>query len=192
MEPIRVFKKEEHFTRGKFTEESTLKIYPDDDPLDPRVDYDNLGHMVCFHRRYKLGDDTNLNSEEFNGWDDLEKYLEEEYGAIIIIPLYLYDHSGLRMSVGDFMDRWDSGRVGFIYATFNDIQKEFGDTMPEAMSKARECLIQEVKTYDAYLSGDFVYYIIEDKDGEVIDSCGGFTELKDILDYTGFTMDEEV
>lgn len=33
----------------------TIKIYHDEDAESPR-DWDNLGEMVCFHRRYNLGD----------------------------------------------------------------------------------------------------------------------------------------
>lgn len=41
-------------TRGPYV----LVIQPDDDPLNPRED-DNFGKMVCFHRRYHLGDHHN-------------------------------------------------------------------------------------------------------------------------------------
>lgn len=34
----------------------TVKIRHDLDTESPRRDRDNLGHMVCFHRRYRLGD----------------------------------------------------------------------------------------------------------------------------------------
>ncbi len=39
---------------------------------------------------------------------------------IAILPLYLYDHSGISMSTGSFLGRavhaeWDSGQVGYIY-----------------------------------------------------------------------------
>ena len=40
--------------------------------------------------------------------------------------LYLYDHSGITMSTGSFCDSWDSGQVGFIYVTKEDIEKEYG------------------------------------------------------------------
>ena len=33
-----------------------LKIEYDDMPLNPRTDNDNFGTMVCWHRRYDLGD----------------------------------------------------------------------------------------------------------------------------------------
>ena len=29
----------------------------DNEPLNPRTDYDNFGRMVCWHNRYNLGDE---------------------------------------------------------------------------------------------------------------------------------------
>lgn len=44
----------------------------------------------------------------------------EKYGEVAVLPLYLYDHSGISMSTGSFVGRaqhaeWDSGQVGYIY-----------------------------------------------------------------------------
>lgn len=33
-----------------------LQVMYDTEPLNPREDYDNFGHMMCWHRRYNLGD----------------------------------------------------------------------------------------------------------------------------------------
>ena len=45
---------------------------------------------------------------------------------VAILPLYLYDHSGLTMSTNDFGDRWDSGCVGFIYMDKDTAMREIG------------------------------------------------------------------
>jgi hypothetical protein len=34
----------------------TINIFPDGDAPNPRKEFDSLGTMVCFHRRYNLGD----------------------------------------------------------------------------------------------------------------------------------------
>ena len=36
-----------------------LKIEVDDTPVNPRKDYENFGHMICWHGRYSLGDEHN-------------------------------------------------------------------------------------------------------------------------------------
>ena len=109
--------------------------------------------------------------------DDLKELLAEQ-NDIIILPLYLYDHSGLSMSTGSFVGRavhaeWDSGQVGYIYADYDDILNNFGQVTPETVKQAKECLEGEVEAYDAYLRGDcwgyrtFMY-------GHEMDSCWGF------------------
>ena len=42
----------------------TVRLIQDDQPFDPRTEQDNLGTMVCWHRRYKLGDEHNFDDPE--------------------------------------------------------------------------------------------------------------------------------
>jgi hypothetical protein len=148
----------------------TLKyeIKQDEDPESPR-EWGNLGIMVCFHKRYNLGDETDIKSSMFDGRDELKQHLEEEEGALHILPLYLMDHSGLAMSTSPFSCPWDSGQVGFIYATKETI--EMTGVSPENVEAG---LIAEVKIYDQFLTGDVWGYTIVDDDGEILDSCCGF------------------
>ena len=137
----------------------TLKIIPDDDPINPRTEYDNLGHMVCSHRRYILGDATpNIDFDKFNSWDHVEKYLQHIYEAAVILPLYLYDHSGLTMATTPFSCRWDSGQVGFIYVTRQEVLDEAPGNPKRLTKRAREwatkLLEGEVETYDQYQTGN--------------------------------------
>ena len=89
----------------------------------------------------------------------------------VVLPMYLYDHSGITMSVNEFSCPWDSGQVGFIYMTTEKIKEEFsGDE-----DKAKACLLSEVKEYDQYLTNDvWGYRIIEDQTDEEMESCWGF------------------
>jgi hypothetical protein len=125
--------------------------------------------MVCFHGRYNLGDKTDLKPEQFSGWDELEEHLKEECKATHILPLFLYEHGNITMNTSGFHCPWDSGQVGFIYATEETI-KESG-VNPEGVDK---WLQEEVKIYDQYLCGDVYGYIIEDTEGNHVDSCWGF------------------
>jgi len=139
-------------------------------------DWDNLGTMACFHGRYVLGDnDLGFKQSDFRSWDGMEKYLIEERKARIILPLFLLDHSGLRMKVGSFHDPWDSGQVGYIFVTADKIRKEYGvkRITKRVLALAEKCLRAEVETYDDFLSGS-VYGIVLKKGDEIKDSCWGF------------------
>jgi hypothetical protein len=157
----------------------TIEVCPDPDPMDPRKEFDNLGTMVCFHRRYELGDKLDLRAEDFRGWDEVEEHLRKSLGAGIVLPLYLYDHGGLRMKVGSFQGHlpqghaeFDSGQVGFIYITADKIREEFGDS--KSLEEVADYLRSEVDLYDDFLSGSVYDYRILDPNGEEVDACGGF------------------
>ena len=158
-----------------------LKIYQDPDPSDPRKDVDNFGTMVCFHRRYYLGDKTDLKSDQFSSWSDLKNHLVQKKNAGVIIPIFMIDHSGISIRAGrDFSDRdpgcWDSGQIGFIYVSKEDIRKEYSVKRlnKSVIEKARNFLMIEVQVYNDYLNGNVYGYEYENAAGEVIDSCWGF------------------
>lgn len=156
-----------------------LEIIQDEDPCNPRKDYDNFGTMLCWHRRYDLGDKHNYS-------DPSEVELPE---GSVVLPLYLYDHSGITMSTQPFSCKWDSGQVGIIYATPEQIRKEFvpqGGCITDAvLTNVKQCLINEVDTYDQYLRGDVWGYEIFriapvcehcgcKREDELVESCWGF------------------
>lgn len=156
-----------------------IRIEQDFNPLNPRTEFDNASKMVCFHSNYNIGDKHSLNSYDFKGWDGLRRYLIGQ-GAVVILPLYLYDHGIRTISTRSFARRahhaeWDSGQVGFIYFDRATIAKEFGHK--RVTEKIRKKLIRylenEVKTYDAYLTGDVFGYKVCKDDAE-LDSCWGF------------------
>lgn len=97
----------------------------------------------------------------------------------IVLPLYLYDHSGLSMSTSrggwPFTCPWDTSTVGFIYVTKDKVREEFGWKRITRKRHERivEYLRNEVSTYNQHLTGDVWYYIIEDDDGEYLESIGG-------------------
>ena len=154
----------------------TISIHIDEPPQNPRTEWDNFGKMVCFHRVYDLGDKHNLNKDQFSSWNELKEYLIKEEKAAVILPLYLYDHSGITMNTTPFSCPWDSGQVGFIYATREEIQEEYNITniTQKIHKKVADLLTSEVKTYDQYLTGEVYGYEITDSEEEFIDSCWGF------------------
>ena len=154
-----------------------LKIEQDTDPMNPRTDWDNLGTMVCFHKRYDLGDKTDYRSNDYDSWDELKEGIITNEGEVTILPLYLYDHSGITISTSPFDCNWDSGQIGFIFVSKYKMKKEGIDE-----TKVEEYLKREVETYDQYLTGEvYCYEVYEietcDKGHEhktLVESCGGY------------------
>lgn len=98
----------------------------------------------------------------------------------IILPLYLYDHSGITISCSPFSCPWDSGQVGFVWVSMDDVRKEYScrAVTKTIREKAIKCLQQEIETYDEYLTGQVYGYVVKDEDGEDLDSCWGFYGLE--------------
>jgi hypothetical protein len=161
-----------------------IKILHDPDAESPR-EWSNLGTLICWHRRYRLGDSHPFDSPEaflrdLAGASDqsdlsMDQLRDRAERKAIILPVFLYDHSGLAMNTIGFHCPWDSGQVGYVYVTLEAVRKEFGvKRVTKALrEKAEDILRGEIVSYDAYLGGRVYGYVIE-QDGEEIDACWGF------------------
>jgi hypothetical protein len=145
-----------------FNDGAVLEIHRDPEPPDPR-DWDNLGRMLCGHKRYVLGDKHPLPGskeslvwDRFGGWNAIEAHLRSFFNAKVVLPLYLMDHSGQTMQTQPFGDPWDSGQVGFIFATADDIRKNFlvKRLTKKHVEQTEKQLQQEVVTYNDYMQGN--------------------------------------
>jgi len=162
-----------------------VNIYYDDDGNEwnnPRNSECNLTTMVCWHPNYVLGDEqftdgdgrgaveTAFEPDHVRDMETLGRYLGIMRKAVCILPLYLYDHSGISISAGynpmTFDSQgWDTTIVGFVYTTHERITELCGDG---AEYHSDEWIIEQVrndvKHYDSYLRGECYGYIV-DEDG---------------------------
>lgn len=144
--------------------------------------------------------------ENGNGWrslmnrseDDAVKWADEKVNEIIrktvdkfyiYSPLYLYDHSGITISMRPFSCPWDSGQVGWIYVSIKRFKEETaraGKLKKDGINhelvkikhltkkdreRAYRYLEQETEIYNQYLAGDVYRFVIENEDGDQKDSC---------------------
>jgi hypothetical protein len=137
--------------------------------------------MVCCHKRYGLGDvmmrtatavlehiaqELKIDYDDTaDDWEDADLYALIEQRAVIL-PLFLFDHSGLSMSTSRPACPWDSGQVGYIWARLEDA--------------TAATLQAEVEVYSLYLQGDVYRYLVLDEDGTTIleENAGIFGEAE--------------
>lgn len=159
----------------------TVSVEQDTFGDSPR-DWDNLGTMVCWHNRYRLGDVDG--QKEYGDSNAFLEWIQEE--EALTLPLYLYDHSGLGMSTSNarypFSCPWDAGQVGWIYVLLEDVRKEYGDDSKGSKEIAVRCLHSEVLTYDQHLRGEVYGYSIEVVSREKCSQCGHVKERADVQD----------
>jgi len=67
-------------------------------------------------------------------------------------------------------------QIGWIVADKEKIRNEFNvkRISKKLEEKVKEILRNEVKIYNDYLMGNIYCYNVINKDGEIIDNCGGF------------------
>jgi len=136
------------------------QILQDTDIQDPRAAWDHIGVMYCEHNTHTLGD------------KDAEHPKNVDH--VCALPLYLYDHSGITMNTTGFSCPWDSGQVGAIYIPKVDADEWLKPDGTYDMPAMEKILKAEVTEYDQFLTGDVWGYVIENDEGEEVESCWGF------------------
>jgi len=163
-----------------------LEIFNDESPESPR-EWDNITTMICFHKRYNLGDKTDYKSSDFDSWDELKEQIESDNKVLMIKPLYMYDHSGITIKTSPFGCNWDSGQIGWVFITEKQYNYICGKDV-EYTDEKLECIINsEVHNYDQYLTGEVYGYTIYEietcslghEHRNVVESCGGYYDEKD-------------
>lgn len=157
----------------------TIKIFQDDFPISPREDY-NLGTIIHWSRNYELGE-IDGRKEDIDPHDFATIKIKE--GAVIL-PVYIYDHSGITINTTGFSCQWDSGQVGWIFADKDAIRKwyQVKNITKKLKERVREHLVSEIETFDKYIRGDVYGFTVEDEDGEGVDSCWGFYDEKECME----------
>lgn len=165
----------------------------------PEGGFDSIECPACEgfgQKKYDPDDDSPENEcPRCEGTGEVEPTLDEWLDArkaIAVMPLFVLDHSGLRIRTGNFRWRlenclsrddtasrgrfigdgagWDTSFVGFIYCTRERCDELGVEITPENIERQLE---GEVKEYDAYLSGDAGGWVVKNED-EVLDSCWGY------------------
>lgn len=155
----------------------TVAIHHDEDGsyADPR-DNDNLARLFCWHPDYKLGDEQ-FTQRDFDSMTEVVEHLRVERKAVVIVPLFLLDHSGISMRTGAPLDLekwtaadiearnrfigdgagWDTSHVGFAYVT-HERADELG--APHDLDHYVESIKSEVEEYDLFLRGEVYFYVV--------------------------------
>ncbi len=106
--------------------------------------------------------------------------LLNEVKEIVMLPIFMYEHGGCTISTGSFGDPWDSGQIGYIYTTKEDVLENTGCKEDVWRKYATQMLEDEIELYDKYIKGEvygFKLFHYDEDIGEweeTEDSCYGF------------------
>ena len=155
-----------------------LTITHDEYPENPRVEFCNLSNLILFHKRYRLGDKHNINSSDYNSFEEVKKAIKKKYNVYVIFPVYMYEHGNIALSLDEFSCPFDSGQIGFAIVTKEDFKKNYNLKIAYRSEKYLDSIISNIKAeladYQAYLNGEVYRFVIEDENGDLVESCSGF------------------
>jgi hypothetical protein len=184
---------------------NTLLLVNDEFPLNPMEDWDMLMKYYTWENRYIpmqkgasefsspeawynsiMGEDAFYKQKEKSQENnrsavgfayDLCANLDKK--GIYALPILKYEHGLVKYYIGDSVDRWDGGVVGFAWRDKKELCKEYGvkklsqKLKTETIEKVVE---SELKAYTNFANGEvYGFELYSREDGEdVIDSCYGF------------------
>jgi hypothetical protein len=165
---------------------------------NPR-DWSNVSTMLVNYRGYTLGDGENededgafyIERDDESVLVDPATYYRTVRGARVVMPLFVYEHSGITIRVGapirDAATRddvrstgrfvgddagWDTSFVGFVFDTPERVNECIGEDATNEQIEA--ALRSEVEVYASYLEGDVTYFSVEDDETGFYEACGGY------------------
>lgn len=177
-----------------------FQLFYDEDSESPRL-YDNVATILTWERNYNSPDENDDTFEEFaekHGVDVSQEYnLDSVMDAMreegyYVVPVYALHHGVSHYSTHDFHDPWDSGVAGIAFC-----KKQEG--LPDNDNYLRRIIDREVKTYDAWASGEIYGIARLSQDETVLEASAGYmmldnntTEtLKDMLSDVGIDIQDE-
>lgn len=147
---------------------------------DPLKEFDRLETIITTDNRYFTGDEI-IDDD----WEEKRKEIEDEGG--IVLPLYMLAHSIIHLSLDPFVDRWDSGCVGFVYVTREKLDDEYkGYTLEMAQECAQKCIEGDIKLINAYLEGNVYGIRMIDENNQEMDAIYGvIDDIDEIPKFVG-------
>jgi hypothetical protein len=182
------------------TNATTITVKYDINPMSPR-ELDDFTTLFSAHSRYaidqyegKKQDEVRLalaDSElvEYDDHDDyqvsdLYEIAQEARDTIAaVLPVYMYEHSGVTLNTSGFSCPWDSGQIGFICITKERAKELLGvsNLTEEHTQKLYETLEQEVAMLSKYLEGDIYTIEVNNERYEITEYCTSLMGYDDVL-----------
>lgn len=167
----------------------TVTVTDDPCPVDPREvwAYDFYADLVdaktqfpvffiaAWHRRYEFSYRLPF---QLKNMDDFNEFMHTECdnpkSHWKFLPLYMYEHGGIALSLNSFNDTFDSGQLGFI--VYNDDPDNYEKGGPILNENEVKIIVDEWFKYEQ--NGAYWYTITDDVDGEILSQNAGYYNLK--------------
>jgi len=167
-----------------------IVIENDDDPQNPRTEWDNLTEIHCCSSRYYLGEHNHKD------WDDCRAAIaEHKRNGAMVFQVFAYIHGSTHLSLESFHNAclpqghayFDSGPCGWIVVPKKGIMENWGGKKwtKKLREKAYDVAKGDIETFNQYLNGEVYGYIVDDGG----DSCWGYYSVEDAMDEAKSIVD---
>jgi len=162
--------------------EPRLKIYYDEDPMNPREDTNTTLFLLKSDDKAKEIIQKYLNT--CRNMSELKtavcKEITEKYGKIYYSCFITkYEHSGIALHQS-LESGFDSSFYGFAFITQAQVD-ETGLTVEKMDNEHLSNVVDnELNEYNSYLNNEIYRFELYDENGEFEDSYGGFYYIEDI------------
>lgn len=163
----------------------TINIEYDECPESPR-EWDDLSTIYSNHKRY---------SPDNHGIDEIivddeneEKGWRLNLDGMVALNVWMFEHSCCRFRTNELGEgnafgnemyaRFDSGWFGIIAMPIEKAKKEWGDNWEKMAKQYMKGCIGE---YCQWVNGQVYVYGIIAKNGEIVDSCGGYYDADEAM-----------
>jgi len=164
-----------------------INVDTDEYPAD-FFDCDRATLFVAWHRKYTL--ETPGTEKDFPNVEAFQSWLKRpENRGSIVMPWIMYEHGCIGFSTTraqyPFNCPWDSGQLGYLVMTPKEMRASFvvKRITKATREKAERLMLAELHEYECIVQGDVVCYLVQDAEGNVIDSCGGFVDFSASKNY---------
>jgi hypothetical protein len=141
-----------------------VKIEPYDGVTSLDDIADHFATFVLNHKRYSFPCNIEIDFDQFDSWDEVEGYLVKTYKPLAISRVFMMDHGNTYISLSDYNDSWDSGVIGFIMVTRENLKKA---GLPITKKKAEELLKIDFESLRIWVEGD-IYLVSVGGENEVV------------------------
>lgn len=167
----------------------TVTVTVDPCPMDPREvwPYDFYADLVdaktqfpvffiaAWHRRYDFSyrlPDQLKDMDDFNEFMHTERDNPKSHWKFL--PLYMYEHGGIALSLNSFNDTFDSGQLGYI--VYNDDPDNYEKGGPILNEDEIKIIVDEWFVYEQ--DGAYLYTITDDLTCEILAQTTGYYNLE--------------
>ncbi len=158
------------------TTHEKLELYYDQNPDNPRTEWDNTTTMVCW-REFQVAEQS-LKRDFSNDFEELQEFLEDKFYLFLQRTAYGISAYDKNHTVKEAEYCYTDG---VIFISRKDANEFYPDT-----EDIYEVLRSDVKTMNAYLEGNVYGYKLYERDQET-DSCWGIwlDKEEEILEHAG-------